>query len=289
MAFAVKEALTDKEVQSGLQAVIKDGLASQAMVTFTGGAFLVAFALMLGASNLVIGLLAAVPPLMQLLQIPSIYLVEKVRNRRAISVYASALSRTMWLLIALLSVFLSAKAGLAILIGALAIHAALGAVSACSWGSWMRDLVPQGKLGSFFSKRMRLATVYLATNGIINSLAAGIAPILGGKFADFFATRELALTLNWRSPVRELAFNTISFQHWDFFFFLAFLIGLYSIHRLGKIMEIGEVEEKILFHELTSEIRRPLRNLSTVGGLRQMIHFPLSLLRQVPSVTHLRA
>lgn len=494
MAFAVKEALTDKEVQSGLQAVIKDGLASQAMVTFTGGAFLVAFALKLGASNLVIGLLAAVPPLMQLLQIPSIYLVEKVRNRRAISVYASALSRTMWLLIALLSVFLSAKAGLAILIGALAIHAALGAVSACSWGSWMRDLVPQGKLGSFFSKRMRLATAlgialylaagfyidlvkkrfpdlelygystlfllgflagmvgvyfistipeprmaaregksgffelilvpfedlnfrrlitflgswnfainlaapfftvymlkrlqmdmsfiialtvlsqitnltflriwgrfsdrfsnksvlalcsplflacilawtfttmpekhlgtiplliaihifmgisiagvtlasgnialksapkeqataYLAANGIISSLAAGIAPILGGKFADFFATRELALTLNWRSPVRELAFNTISFQHWDFFFFLAFLIGLYSIHRLGKIREIGEVEEKILFHELTSEIRRPLRNFSTVGGLRQMIHFPLSLLRQAPSVTHLR-
>ncbi|MFB0522113.1 MAG: MFS transporter, partial [Desulfatiglandales bacterium] len=77
-------------------------------------------------------------------------------------------------------------------------------------------------------------------------------------------------------------------QHWDFFFFLAFLIGLYSIHRLGKIREIGEVEEKILFHELTSEIRRPLRNLSTVGGLRQMIHVPLALLRQVPSVTHLR-
>ena len=24
-------------------------------------------------------------------------------------------------------------------------------------------------------------------------------------------------------------------QHWDFFFFLAFLIGLYSIHRLAKV------------------------------------------------------
>ena len=62
MTFTVKDALTQEEVQSGLQAVIKDGLASQAMVTFTGGTLLVAFALKLGASNLVIGLLAAIPP-----------------------------------------------------------------------------------------------------------------------------------------------------------------------------------------------------------------------------------
>ena len=132
------------------------------------------------------------------------------------------------------------------------------------------------------------ATAYLDANSIVNSLAAGIAPVLGGRFADFFATRELSLTLNWRSPVRELALNTLSFQHWNFFFFLAFLIGLYSIHRLAKVREIGEVEEKIVIHELTSEIRRPLRNLSTVGGLRQMIHFPLSLLRHIPGVDQLR-
>ena len=132
------------------------------------------------------------------------------------------------------------------------------------------------------------ATSYLGANGIINSLAAGIAPVLGGKFADFFATRELALTLNWRSPVRELALNTLSFQHWDFFFFLAFLIGLYSINRLAKVKEIGEVEEKIVIHELASEIRRPLRNLSTAGGLRQMLAFPISLLTHAPAINRPR-
>ena len=132
------------------------------------------------------------------------------------------------------------------------------------------------------------ATPYLAANSIVNSLAAGIGPVLGGKFADFFATRELTLTLNWRSPVRELAFHTLSFQHWDFFFFLAFLIGLYSIHRLAKVREMGEVEEKIVIHELVSEIRRPLRNLSTAGGLRQMVAFPISLVRHVPGINHSR-
>jgi len=64
--FEVKDTLTEEEVQPGLKTLLKDGLTSQAMVTLTGGVFLVAFALKLGASNLQIGLLAAIPPLTQL-------------------------------------------------------------------------------------------------------------------------------------------------------------------------------------------------------------------------------
>jgi hypothetical protein len=62
MQFAAKDTLTEEEVQSGLRAVIRDGMASTAMATLTGGPFLVAFALKLGASNLVIGLMAAISP-----------------------------------------------------------------------------------------------------------------------------------------------------------------------------------------------------------------------------------
>jgi hypothetical protein len=89
MRFAVKDTLTEDEIQVGLRNVIRDGLATRVMVTLTGGVFLVAFALKLGASNSMIGLLAAIPSLAQLIQIPSIYLVEKYRVRRAISVYTS--------------------------------------------------------------------------------------------------------------------------------------------------------------------------------------------------------
>ncbi len=79
MRFTVKDTLTEEEIQSGLGAVIKDGLTTQTMVTLTGGVFLVAFALKLEASNTIIGLLAAIPPLAQLIQIPAIYLVETYR------------------------------------------------------------------------------------------------------------------------------------------------------------------------------------------------------------------
>ena len=33
------------------------------------------------------------------------------------------------------------------------------------------------------------ATTYLASNSIVNSLAASMGPILGGTFADYFAKR----------------------------------------------------------------------------------------------------
>jgi hypothetical protein len=153
-----KESLSDSEIQSGLDYVIKDGIASQAMGILTGGAFLVAFAIKLGASNLVIGLLAAIGPLAQMLQLPSILLVEKIRNRRAIVLVTAGLSRLCWLIIALIPFLFGGKIGLAVLLTLLIAVSAFGAVSGCSWNSWMRDLIPQERLGSFFSKRMRIAT-----------------------------------------------------------------------------------------------------------------------------------
>jgi hypothetical protein len=71
------------------------------------------------------------------------------------------------------------------------------------------------------------ATAYLAGNSLVNSLAAAIDPVLGCQFADFLATRELSLTLNWKSPLKEVSFHTLNFQHRDFFS-LSFVIGLHS-------------------------------------------------------------
>ena len=158
MQLKPQDTLTEHQVQSGLAYVIKDGVASQAMGTLTGGAFLVAFAIKLGASNFVIGLWAAIGPLAQLLQLPSIFLVEKVRNRRAVTVVAAALTRLSWLLIALIPFLLAGQIRLTVLLVSIIVASAFGAVSGCSWNSWMRDLIPQNILGSFFSKRMRIAT-----------------------------------------------------------------------------------------------------------------------------------
>ncbi len=98
-------------------------------------------------------------------------------------------------------------------------------------------------------------------------------------FADFLARYKLAWDLTLTSPEGELVIPTLNLQQWDFFFFLAFLIGIYSIHRLVIVKEEGEVEEEIVINELISEVKRPLRNFSTAGGLYQMVQFPFSIVR----------
>ena len=178
MRFAVKTTLTDEEVRVGLRNVIKDGLTSQTMGTLTGGIFLVAFALKLGASNMAIGLLAAIPSLTQLLQIPSIYLVEKVRNRRAITTYALGLSRIVWLLITLIPFLFSIQAGLTFLIVAILLHTAFASVANCSWNSWMRDLLPQDRLGGFFTFLFKSISFNLTVEGSTVNTQAISRPML---------------------------------------------------------------------------------------------------------------
>jgi hypothetical protein len=62
MRFAIKDTLTEEELQSGLRALIKDEMTRTSRATLMGTAFLVAFALELGASNLVTGLMSAISP-----------------------------------------------------------------------------------------------------------------------------------------------------------------------------------------------------------------------------------
>jgi len=156
-----------------------------------------------------------------------------------------------------------------------AIHIVMGLASAgvsLASGNISLKLAPKGQ-----------ATAYLATNTIANSVAAGIAPILGGKFADFFSGRELAWTLKYTSPGGEFVLPTLNLQQWDFFFAFAFLIGLYALHRLAMVREEGEVEEKIVTRELFVEARSQIRTLSSVEGLRQMVSFPFAIISNFTS------
>ncbi|MBU1864082.1 MAG: MFS transporter [Candidatus Omnitrophica bacterium] len=465
-----------------MKAVVYDGIMSHLMGVLTGGVFLVAIALKLGASNFQIGLLAAIPPMMQLTQLPAILLIEKIRSRKTIAVCAACISRLGWLLIALSPFLFPPAIGLTLLLIAVIFQAGLGGIGGCAWNSWMRDLIPENKMGSFFSKRLKIATLlgifvsllasmcidwlksshpsweirgysllfgvgfalgiigvyflartpetkmapksaafltmlaepfkdlnfkrllifigswsfavnlaapfftvymlkriglgmsmivalsiisqafnfmflgiwgkwtdrysnksvlavsgplfmlsilawtfttmpekyvftmpllflihivmgistagvtiasgniglklapkgkataYLATNTLINSIAAGIAPLIGGKFADHLASYKLSFVVNWSSPGKAFTLQTLNFQHWDFFFALAFVLGIYALHRLSFIREEGEVDDEVVRDEFISTIKRPLRSLSSGAGLFQLISYPFSSL-----------
>jgi predicted lysophospholipase L1 biosynthesis ABC-type transport system permease subunit len=117
MRFEVKDTLRKMRSNQGFKRSLRTALPLKRWSRSpAGGVFIVAFALLFGASNLIIGLVAAIPPLAQLMQIPAIYLMEKYRTRRMICAYMVILSRSFWVLIALIPFFFIGKPGLSLLI-----------------------------------------------------------------------------------------------------------------------------------------------------------------------------
>lgn len=155
--------LTDQQVQTGLTDFINEGLAAEAMATFTGGTFLVAMAVLLKASNFQIGLLAALPTLTNVFQLLSIWLVQKYKNRRAISVVCSFLARVPLFIIGLLPIFFSTTTSINAVLFFLFFHYLGTSVSGASWNSWIKDLVPEKILGSYFSRKTRITQILNVT------------------------------------------------------------------------------------------------------------------------------
>ena len=365
--------LTTADRERGLRLLVVEAGFSGGAAALTSGVILTAFALHLGASNVMVGILAAMPFLAQLLQLPAIQLVERWRRRKRIAVLSSLVGRTMLAVMAVLA-FFSGTTALLIFLGAQMLLCGLGAVGGCAWNSWMRDLAPDDRLGDVFARRtvwltaislilglvaalaldwtrtgspardmvfaamfasgcvtglisarivamigasqlgdrgavklwlimlhlvmgatiagvtlvstniaLKLspkgsATAYVAANAMTTAIAAGIAPILGGLLAQFFAARQFELVARWRSP-NGIFSLPITLTAWDFYFLLAGLIGLYAIHRLSLVREQGEIERRAMVGQVLNETRRSIRNISSVAGLRAATDLPGALLR----------
>jgi MFS family permease len=476
---------TDRVDEPALRLVLYDALASEAMGTLTTGVFLVGFAVALGASNAAIGVLAAVPFFVQLLQIPAVLLVERLRARRDICVWAAGIGRC-FLLGAAAAPLLEPSAGIATLIGSLALYQGMAAIGGCAWNSWMRDLVPVSRYGRFFGRRtaattalaitlsflggvlidawkrympdhatigysclfvisaaigflgvfllritpdrpmapvqqrshplalltaplqdanfrrlifflsswnfavnlaapffavymlktlgysmttilgltiasqlsnlaalglwgalidrfsnkavlgitaplflacilawtftgmgwtqpmalylllgihvlmgistagvglasgniaMKLspagqATAYLAANSVITATCAAVAPIVGGLFADFFASRQLSLAFTWTGGEQNITVQVLSFHSWTFFFAIACLLGLYSLHRLTFVEEPTGSSDKLMLRHLLLEARRSAHSLSSAAGLLRVVRLPQWFVRR---------
>lgn len=488
--------LSEQQVDRGLRLLLRESLFSQSSVTLFGGVFLIDFALRLGASNAVIGLLAAIPFFAQVLQLPSIFLVERVRRRRAITLVCSGTSRLGIVVLILIPFLWNDHRGRWFVLVGMGLYSVCVAVTMCAWNSWMRDLIPTDRLGWFSSRRMTLttavamllslaaglgltgwkkylppeyelygysilftlglvagiinlviisrvpepgmppagrsplesvrqpfrdvnfrrlmvfmgawafavnlaapfftvyllqtvgypvawviglalasqvmnlvffrvwgwfadtfsnkavlricgplfllcvlgwtfttvggqrywltpyllvlihlamgiatagvtlgigtmalklspsgsATGYLAANSLVHSMAAGAAPIVGGLLADKLARWQLSwnLTLThegeqwWQVP-------TLDLTHWDFLFALAFVLGLYALHRLALVSEKGKAGERIPIQQIVVQTRREIQNFSTAAGLRYIVLFPLIAMRSLRLVRFSRA
>ncbi len=483
-----RDSVSPAEVEQGMRHLLFDGACSQVMGSLTGGAFLVAFALMLGASNFVIGILAAAGPLSQVLQIPAIVLVDRTGLRKLLVVVNSFISRLFLLAVAFVPWFVEPRYRVPVLFAGLISYFGLGTLSGCAFNSWMRDFVPQEIQGRYFGKRLAVATAvgagltllagfgvevakhfgaetqylysalfvvgasfglfgiiflvrvpeprlprheprglrhvlmeplrepnfrqlviflgawnfainlaapffavymlvrlelsmgvvltlsvasqlvnvlffrlwgrladrfsnksvlglsgllfvltislwpfltlperhaltipllilihvlagistagvnlcsstialkiapqgrataYLAMNALVNGIAATVAPIIAGLTADLLADRQLTLSLRWMTRSTETThvdLPTLDLVGLDFVFVGSAILGLYAMHRLLSVREEGEASKTVVLGELQGEVRRALRHVSNVAGLRSLYTFPFARLEDL--------
>lgn len=169
MDLKPQKLLTEEDRQRGMKLVIGDGLAAEAMITLTGGAFLIAMALLMGATNLQIGLLSALPTFTNVFQLISIWLVRRTGNRRAVTVLCSLLARVPLFLIGALPLFFPGLGNIRFLIFFLFFFYFFGSIAGPSWNAWIKDLVPEQVMGSYFAKR---STYTQGLNVLLSLVAA---------------------------------------------------------------------------------------------------------------------
>lgn len=132
---------------------------------------------------------------------------------------------------------------------------------------------------------MRLApkgrgTSFLAANSLVGALAGGIGPLVGGTVAGFFELHRFTITLSWESPVWSFSAPAFTIQGMDFAFILAFLVGIYAMHRLSLVVEGERVERSQVVQNLITEFKRPVVTYTSVDGAVEVLDFPLNAIRR---------
>jgi MFS family permease len=255
-------ALDEAARRRGLRAYQADGVCSQIKDALLSGPLLVGYALVLGASNTEVGLLAALGPATQVLQLPTVALIERWRRRKPICWWAALVGRTAALGLLALPWALPSGARVPALFGILLVVAAFGTVAGAAWNPWMRDFLPEESRNQVVARRMARATAIgaplaLGAGLVVDRLrAAGAAveayiPVLGlGVIAGLAGLIPLsripeppmapAARRPWRDVLRA------PFQHRHFRALVAFLAAwtfatnlsapfftVYLLRRLG--------------------------------------------------------
>ncbi|MDB5023225.1 MAG: transporter [Mucilaginibacter sp.] len=164
------ETVSDSQLNSGLKLIIADGLSAEAMVVFTSGTFLTAMAIHMGASNFQLGLFAALPTFTTIFQLLSVWLVQKFNNRKLVTSAFNLLARVPLLAVGIMPLLFTGTTSIMVLLTLLFFQHIFGDIAGASWNAWMKDLIPEGRLGSFFSRRTRIAQTLNVTLSLATAL-----------------------------------------------------------------------------------------------------------------------
>ena len=163
--------MRSNSLKKSLEAVLYNGVATTSMTTLSGGQIMIAYAMLLGASSIDIGIIGNIGYISIFSHIFSAYLINKGFSVKGISVLFAFVSRLFYLAMALL-VFFKSNYAILILLSCLVLNNLIGGVSGGAFYPWMKTLVPRKILNTFFAKRYKLMMIasiicYILSAGIV--------------------------------------------------------------------------------------------------------------------------
>ena len=160
--------LTEQGTERSLRYMNWSGASSGAMHSLGTGGLMAAYALALGANNLQVGIIAALPFITQVMRLPAVLLVERFRVRKAMGWPAFAMMQMVWLPIGLVPFLLDVPGQLAVfvVIAFLGVHGVFASLWITTSNTWMRDLIPPGRLANYFGRRLGVVTSSMSAAGL---------------------------------------------------------------------------------------------------------------------------
>ena len=230
------------------------GALGTAFATLTNGIFRVGFARRLGANDFHIGVLTAVVPLTNTVQLLSAYLTEKIGDRRKLSLLSFATGRSLWILILLIPFTggrLTSTLAVQLLLGLLIAYSIVSALGVSAWYSWVADVVPEKERSRFFGNRFTMLTFVAMACALLAGWAIDLVP-QSHQFVGFavifglgLLLGELDLWIHRRVPhpemdksTQEMSFGELAREPWTQPAFRRFLV-MSVFHNLAAYVPAG--------------------------------------------------
>ncbi len=144
--------MEEAQLSRSINLSVTEGALATVMTTLLSGAFLTAFGLQLGASELQIGLLAATTPLAHLAQLGGAFAIERFGHRKQFCLAGAWINRLLWVPI-LLATRCDPDRRVWYIVALLSLSCLFGSMSSVAWLSWIKDLIPPEIRLRFLARR----------------------------------------------------------------------------------------------------------------------------------------
>lgn len=158
-------------VRRSLRISVAEGVVAELVTACASGGAITAWALYLGFTPVLVGVLGALPFAAQLVQIPSAWLT-RVHGSRRTALWTIGVSRQLPIVLAILPwIPVEEPVQRAILLAVAAASSLLAVAGNNAWTSWISELVPDRLRGRYFGRR----TAFCALGSTLGALGAGLA------------------------------------------------------------------------------------------------------------------